>query len=305
MAPRDNLLGKNLCITYYGPYTPPGELFPDFDMPAQYPPYVKYCVGQKERCPTTERIHFQLYVEVDPRQRLSTLRRWLPRLHVENRNGTQARAIEYVTKEETRMEEPFEYGEKSTIERAGQRTDLDDAIVLLKRGGLRLVAQEMPSAFVKFSSGLERLAEALSEKPTDKDFVPRPWQKDLMDVVLGPANDRTIVWVYDEDGNKGKSRLTKHLVFEHNAILLTGKLADMAFTYNSEPIVIFDVPRTAVEHMKHLFTFAEMLKNGMVHSTKYVPKVKYFNPPHVIFMANIPAPESTWSSDRLMLVTLV
>ena len=33
----------------------------------------------------------------------------------------------------------------------------------------------------------------------------RPWQKDAFDIFQQPANDRTMAWVYDEDGNCGKS----------------------------------------------------------------------------------------------------
>lgn len=296
MAPRPALM-SNMMITWFGYQTSEPEL------PARYPDFIKYLTGQLEQCPETQRLHWQLYVEVDPQQRLSALQRVFPTCHVERRGGTQAEAIAYVTKEETRVRPPVVYG-TPRVSHQGQRTDLEDAIELLKAGGLKRVARDAPAAFVKYAGGLEKLEEALRDKPTDPDFEPRPWQGDILRLVEGPANDRTIIWVYDEEGNKGKSRLTRHLVFEHEAVLLTGKLADMAYTYNSEPIVIFDVPRTAVEHMKHLFTFAEMLKNGMVHSTKYVPRVKYFKPPHVIFFANIPAPEGTWSADRLMTLTL-
>ena len=33
----------------------------------------------------------------------------------------------------------------------------------------------------------------------------RPWQKDAFDIFQQPANDRTVVWVYDENGNSGES----------------------------------------------------------------------------------------------------
>ena len=33
----------------------------------------------------------------------------------------------------------------------------------------------------------------------------RLWQKDAFDIFQQPANDRTVTWIYDEDGNSGKS----------------------------------------------------------------------------------------------------
>ena len=103
-----------------------------------------------------------------------------------------------------------------------------------------------------------------------------------------------------EKGNQGKSRLALHLCLEHNAIILSGKIADMAYAYNKEPIVIFDVPRTQAENLDHLFAFAESLKNGIIFSNKYESQQKIFKPPIVIFLANIPCPDGKWSSDRVI-----
>ena len=36
------------------------------------------------------------------------------------------------------------------------------------------------------------------------DVALRSWQKDAFDIFQQPANDRTVTWIYDKDGNNGK-----------------------------------------------------------------------------------------------------
>lgn len=72
----------------------------------------------------------------------------------------------------------------------------------------------------------------------------------------------------------------------------------MAYAYNGEPMVFFDVTRTQAEHMDHLYQFAEQLKNGIIFSSKYESGTKCFDPPHVVFFANQGPHPGKWSADR-------
>ena len=116
---------------------------------------------------------------------------------------------------------------------------------------------------------------------------------------------RQLSWVYDSVGNKGKSVLAKYLMDYKDAIQLSGKIADMTYLYQSQKIVIFDIPRTSEEHGAHaMYTVAEKLKDGFLNSTKYIPVTKHFKPPHVIFFANFKCPDGTFSKDRIKLINL-
>jgi hypothetical protein len=206
-------------------------------------------------------------------------------------------------KEDTRIEGPWERGIRGVTQ--GRRRDLDAAVDLLRTDGLKRVAQDMPVEFVKFHRGLEALARILVEPERDLEFVPKAWQQKLLDRLKDELEDRKIIWVWDSVGNKGKSRLARHLVSEHGAVILDGKVADMAFAYKSEPIVIFDIARTQSEASTHLYSFAERLKNGILFSSKYESGQKIFKPPHVIFFSNMPYPdEGTWSADRKEVISL-
>lgn len=182
--------------------------------------------------------------------------------------------------------------------RPGARTDLESACALVKEKGARAVAREMPEVYVKYHKGLEALEEALEEIEPDDGFEPLPWQAEILSMLKGPADRRKILWVWETTGNVGKSRFAEHLIRDHGAYVLSGKVADMSYAYKKAPIVVFDVPREEAENMSHLYAFAEKLKNGFFFSGKFKSAMKVFRPPHVIFFSNRAPPVGAWSGDR-------
>lgn len=284
--------GKYWCFTLNNPESDLG----------QWPETVKYAVYQGE-IGESGNYHFQGYVEFYSNQRLSALKELVPGAHWEKRRGTAEQAREYAMKEESRVEGPWEFG-VFTSSRQGARTDLATACDLVRTIGARAVAREYPEVYAKFHRGLHALEQALEEPVPDVGFEPRVWQQKVLDLVLMPADDRTIIWVKDTVGNSGKSRLGLHLQRNHGAVQLKGRVADMAYMYNKERIVVIDVPRTYADSMDHLYAFAEELKNGVVISTKYESCRKMFAAPHVVFFANFHPDEDKWSSDRLKLFDL-
>jgi len=271
---------------------------PDFAInEVDIPVSVKYLVWQleigEEGTP-----HYQGFIQFYSAQRLSALKKLFPTAHFEKRRGTAEQARDYAMKEESRVEGPWEIGE--FVGGQGKRTDLVDAAELVKQKGARAVAHEMPAVYLKFHRGLHALEQALEKPRPDPDFVPRPWQSRVLSAISGPANDRTIIWVKDTVGNMGKSRLALYLQREKGAVQLKGRVADMAYMYNKERVVVIDVPRTYADSMDHLYAFAEELKNGVVISTKYESCRKMFDPPHVLFFANFCPASDKWSADRVV-----
>lgn len=282
--------------------------FPAADLPAGLD-HERYVSWQLERGDAEGTPHIQGYVELSRPTRLAPLKTWLPTAHFEARRGTREQARDYTRKDDTREpgddSGPFERGE-FTAGGAGRRNDLADAVAALKAGGMKRVREECPTAYVKFSRGLHALAKGIDadNRPRDSDFVPRAWQQRVIDIVKAPANDRNIVWVTDTVGNKGKSRLARHLVLEHGAVLLEGRVSDMAYAYDKEPVVVIDITRAQADNTKHLYSFAEKLKNGMIVSTKYESEMKLFKPPHVIFFSNASWDPELWSADRVKEIDL-
>ena len=278
------------------------EAIPTYKVPA-LPHYVRYSVYQVERC-KTGRLHYQGYFELSERATDFKLHAdFHPTAHFEERRGTRDQARHYCMDREKPgvvLEiPPVEYGK--WIKGSGHRTDLELACEHLRdRGSIAEVAELFPETYVKFHKGLLSLEAQLDKPEPDMGFVPRPWQQKVLDNFPVLRNERKIGWCWDTHGNVGKSRFANHLVRQHGAILLSGKVADMSYMYKKHPIAIMDVPRTGAENVDHLFGFAEQLKNGMVVSTKYESTMKVFKPPIVLFFANFPCPSGKWSADRLV-----
>lgn len=86
-------------------------------------PHASYLVYQKEKGENGT-VHYQGYLETSTRVRFSQLKSANERIHWEVRRGTQAQAIEYCTKSDTRLDGPWHLGEPSTVTGQGQRRDL-------------------------------------------------------------------------------------------------------------------------------------------------------------------------------------
>lgn len=127
-------------------------------MPTEHQ-HLRYMVYQLEECPTTGRIHYQGYAEFTLSLAMSTVKSALgdPAVHLEGRRGSQADAIAYCTKEDTRLPgtEPFEYG---TPAKDRTRTDLTSfrTDILNGRSDLEL-SETHTNAFARYPRFVDRL----------------------------------------------------------------------------------------------------------------------------------------------------
>lgn len=112
------------------------------------------------------------------------------------------------------------------------------------------------------------------------------------------------LWFYEENGNVGKSALCKYICHHYNAIICSGKAADikyMCVKYNEKmgfypEIIICDIPRSSENYLS--YTGLEEVKNGCFMSSKYECDVVLMNPPHMICFSNFHPDVSTMSVDR-------
>lgn len=133
---------------------------------------ISYAVWQRERCPKTGRDHFQAYVEFKTQLAFSAAKEVFPGAHIEPARGTAAENQAYCTKDESRIDGPWTVGEPK---RPGKRNDIDDAVVTLKEHGLKRVAEEHPTVFVKFHRGLTALRDILAPTPVDRPELIDEW----------------------------------------------------------------------------------------------------------------------------------
>lgn len=123
------------------------------------------------------------------------------------------------------------------------------------------------------------------------------WQKELIEYIKGPVDSRKITWYCDYIGNQGKSYIADVLKQKHGAFVTTGgKTADIAYAYEYQPIVVFDMSKGRQDAMN--YEILENFKNGRIFSTKYESVVKRTNRNHVIVLANFEPDYSALNKDR-------
>lgn len=111
--------------------------------------------------------HFQGYCEVAGRMQRSLLqlKEWEPSAHFERRMGTQAQAIAYCKKGESRIEGPFEEGEPKD---QGARADKEYIYRMVKEGlTQRQIAEVNPAAYMSNYKSIDRIASMT--KPVRKE----------------------------------------------------------------------------------------------------------------------------------------
>ncbi|AXQ66535.1 MAG: putative viral replication protein [Cressdnaviricota sp.] len=132
------------------------------------------------------------------------------------------------------------------------------------------------------------------------------WQKTIVEQIEEEPDDRTINWFWESEGNKGKSALVRYLVIKHNALLVSGKGADIKFLISQQKqppdIIIYDIPRTAENYIN--YTALEEIKNGVFCSSKYESKMCVINPPHIFCFANFEPLYESVSLDRWNVVNI-
>lgn len=141
---------RNCCFTLNNPNVEPQAFIEE--LVAHLP--LKAVVFQTERGDQEDTPHYQGYLELTKRVVHNTLHVALHNAHIEPRRGTQAQAIAYCQKAETRVAGPFTWG---TFGRQGARSDLSLAVDTLRTGGITAVAREHPNEYIKFGNGLSRL----------------------------------------------------------------------------------------------------------------------------------------------------
>lgn len=128
--------------------------------------------------------HLQGYVNLKKQSRFSTIKKMIPRAHIEKARGTDQDNKAYCSK-------AGNFWEVGELQTAGKRNDLTAPCEALKAGQkLTAVAAANPEIFVKHHRGLEALA-ALVQKPRDPDNPP------VVMWIYGPAGVGKTRFVFD------------------------------------------------------------------------------------------------------------
>lgn len=132
---------------------------------------LQYCVWQEESCPETGRIHLQGFLQMKVKTTMKRVKESIfsdsPHVHLETMRGTPHDCYNYCTKEESRVDGPWEFGKMIT---QGARTDLSGAVARLKASGwdMRSLVDTHPMAIVQYQRGMSKLAEIARAKDSSE-----------------------------------------------------------------------------------------------------------------------------------------
>lgn len=231
---------------------------------------VVFAIASKESGENSVHPHFQCYFELAKRTLMSKKLRTVfgDNHHLEVAKGTKQANVDYIHG----MTKPYEIG------------------------------------WIVFSKGEYETPRGYSSEAMDfmESFVPRTFQKEILDIVEKPADRRTIYWFWDQKGCKGKTVLTKFLHRTYGALLVSGRATDMKHAMTrfrevvkADPtICLVDIARAAGV-TKETVLGIEDIKNGVFFSGKYDSGMLDCKKGiHLIVFSNQP-PNPVWfSGDR-------
>lgn len=142
------------------------------------------------------------------------------------------------------------------------------------------------------------------DKPYKVNIELKQWQQDLVDIIRTEPDDRTIVWIWEPTGCKGKTTFGKYLYQnEERCIILEGKSTDVKNGIVQYIDKSHTFPRTVIVNIardckKISYSGIEQIKDMFFYSGKYEGGMICGKSPHVIVFANTPPDESKLSLDR-------
>lgn len=183
---------------------------------------LQYFCYNIEVCPETNRRHIQGYVECKKqltKKQLKTALGLEKDFHFEARRGSQQQAIDYCTKEETRIAGPFHYGSPK-LSSQGKRPYLEDVVNDIQDGATYDdIVTKHPRALIQYNKGIQAL---LGAKKVNRRFKTH------------------VTWIHGETAT-GKSEMAWEKIY--------GDVYDIAYSkpnnkwwdgYTTQPVVIID-----------------------------------------------------------------
>lgn len=267
---------------------------------------VKYCILGTEICPKTKKLHLQGYVETWKKIRPTGLKKIYNdnTMHIEFAQASKEDNINYCKKDGNFI---IFNDVKNIMEQLEEliMNDIDDYKLM----------KCYPELYKDHYELYKRMKDTIINKQNEikfneywKDFKLNIVQQSIYNTVMEIKKNkdmiRKVIWIYDKKGNCGKSTLCNYINANHkdSIILNNAKSSDLAYIYNGENIVMFDIPRTLEGKVN--YNIMENLKNCRLLSTKYKTTNKKFICPTIIVFANFEPELDKLSMDRWHIITV-
>lgn len=249
--------------------------------------------------------HLQGCFILHVKRRLSQLRGLVPQCHLEVMRGSVAQATSYCSKDG----DTVDFGEPPTSQQ-GKRSDFEHYRDWIREQSVwptdATIASQWPSLYGRYRTSVLAMRDLLFSQPELEEGSCNDWQISLEAELLGDPDDRTIEFLIDHDGGKGKTWFIRYYLtnYDDGQMLGIGKRDDIAHAIDpSKRVFFFNVPRGGIDKLQ--YTILEQLKDRLVFAPKYDSRTKTIqNKCHVIVFSNECPDMTAMSDDRYKIIHL-
>ena len=253
--------------------------------------------------------HLQGFVILGHSNRLSFLRNNLcARGHYEKARGTSQQAADYCKKD-------GDFEEFGTFPRSqGKRSDLEELIKWCdefaeehgRPASSPDIAKHQPHAYLKYPR-FSRMCTLRNPRRALEFGDPRDWQVDMAARLNAePEDDRTIDFIVDEEGEKGKTWFCRWMLTnnENVQVLGVGKANDIKHMIDdTKRIYMFNVARGQMEFLS--YHVLEGLKDRLITSGKWHGReLRWEKQNHVVVLCNEFPDETKLTRGRINIINL-
>lgn len=269
---------------------------------------VRYAVYGKE-VGASGTPHLQGFVILGNPQRMSYLRRRLSaRAHYESARGTSEQNRTYCIKDG----DAYEFG--VFPQNQGHRSDLDELLewadTFTTENGRPPsspdVAKHQPRAYLKYPRFANLVRHRQQPRQLEFGEPNAEWQTNLATRLENDPDDRSIDFIIDPDGGKGKTWFCRWLLTKKPdavQVLGIGKKADLAHMVDeTKTIFLFNIGRNQMDFIS--YGILEAIKDRMVVSTKYNGRTKLLAKSHVVVFCNEHPDMNKLTEDRYNLISI-
>lgn len=275
---------RNWCFTSYN--------LDDFIVPDEHPDF-RYCVYQAEKCPETQRVHLQGYIEFNKALSFGQVKGLFndPAIHLEGRRGTREEARAYCMKNESRYADPIEFG-KWTGANERSRQDLNEARVKIQAHtswNSVLNDPELCNVLARAPRWAREVYDARVVDAPLPDIELRDWQTQVLDMLDEEPVKRRVIWIWSAESGTGKTTFFDFCSARFNVLPATD-FTNTLYAYDGQRVIWFDLTRAQSADYSPYHAI-EKFSNCTFHlSTKYTSTRKYVNA-HVVVTSNSPPDE--------------
>lgn len=250
--------------------------------------------------------HLQAFFILEQPGRLTAVKGLLgQRIHAEFARGSSKQAADYCKKEN----DFIEFGKFPGCQ--GKRTDIERFVEWIKEQERKPCERDVASAFPAIWTRYPRLTQLVDHLWKPPALVPvgfelNDWQRRLDEQLRVEPDDRSIVFVIDPEGGKGKSMFCRYQLSIHpleTQVLKLGKRDDLSYAIDeSKRVFLFDIPRLGMALFQ--YNVVEQIKDQIIFSTKYMSRTKILaHKSHVVVFCNELPDVNAMTGDRYQYFT--